>query len=254
MKMKIRSVLVDDEAKLRKVLQIKLDRHCRDVEIVGVAENANDAFKLITEVNPDLVFLDISMPGESGFQLLDRFTVVDFEVIFVTGFNNYVLNALRVSAVDYLLKPVVTEDLIQAVQKAKVKVKERARIAMYDLLKHNMNHVGDQDSKIAIPGTNSYEFVTIKDIVRCEGWQKYTKIHLASGTCLISSYNIGVFKEMLEVYDFYSVHKSHLVNTKHISRYLIDGSLVMTDHSNVPVSRRRRDVFMNDVIKVLKSS
>ena len=247
--MKIRSIIVDDEAKLRKVLEIKLSRHCSTVEIVGMASNAEEAFALIKQLNPSLVFIDISMPGESGFELLERFDIINFEVIFVTGFNNYILNALRVSAVDYLLKPVVTEDLIRAVHKAEARIAKREKIEMYHVLKHNLNHVGDQDSRIAIPGTNSYEFVTIKDIIRCEGWQKYTKIYLTNGSCLVSSYNIGVFKEMLDNFDFYSVHKSHLINTVLIARYLKDGTLVMIDDSTVPVSRRRRDEFVNHVIK-----
>ena len=247
--MKIKALLVDDEEKLRKVLEIKLRKHCPEIEIVGVADNADSAFDLIRDLNPDLIFLDISMPGESGFELLARFDSISFEVIFVTGFNNYILNALRVSAVDYLLKPVVTEDLIAAVHKAKIRITNREKIELYHVLKHNLGHVGDQDSKIAIPGTNAYEFVTIKDIIRCEGWQKYTKIHLVDGTCLISSYNIGVFKEMLDSFQFYNVHKSHLINTAHIDRYLMEGTLIMTGGASVPVSRRRRDVFVKDVIK-----
>lgn len=250
---KFTAILIDDESKLRKVLQIKLERHCPEIDIVDTAANADEAMIKINEHHPNLIFLDISMPGASGFDLLERFDVIDFEVIFVTGFDSYVLDALKVSAVDYLLKPVVTEDLILAVEKAKIRIVNREKIETYDVLRHNLNHIGDQDSKVAIPGTNAYDFVQIKDIVRCEGWQKYTKIYTRSGDCLTSSYNIGVFKEMLGNYSFFSIHKSHFINTELITRYLMDGTVVMIDGSKVPVSRRRREAFVNEVVKGVKA-
>ena len=250
---KFTAIIIDDESKLRKVLQIKLEKHCPEVEIVETAANVDDALRKILKLKPELIFLDISMPGASGFDLLDRFDSIDFEVIFVTGFDNYVLDALKVSAVDYLLKPVVTEDLISAVNKAKIRILNREKVETYDVLRHNLNHIGDQDSKVAIPGTNSYDFVRIRDIVRCEGWQKYTRIYTREGACLTSSYNIGVFKEMLGNYSFFSIHKSHLINTELIARYLMDGTVIMIDDARVPVSRRRRDAFVNEVIKGVKA-
>lgn len=247
--MKINAMIVDDEAKLRRVLEIKLNKYCPQINVLASVEGAAEAYDITQEQEPQLVFLDISMPRETGFEFLERFDKIPFEVIFVTGFNNYVLNALRVSAVDYLLKPVVTEDLITAVKKAEARINERQQLEMIDLLKHNVKYAGDQESKIAIPGTNSYDFVNIKDIIRCEGWQKYTKIFCRGGETYISSYNIGVFKEMLIPYGFYIIHKSHLVNISHIAKYHMDGTLVMSDESVAPVSRRRRDAFMNEVIK-----
>jgi len=246
---KCNALIIDDEPKIRKVLQIKLDQYCSDIQILDTAGNINEGFDKIKNLNPDLVFLDISMPGGTGFDLLDKFETIDFEVIFVTGFNDYVLDALKVSAVDYLLKPVVTEDLIAAVDKAKARIANREKIEKYAILKHNLDHLGDQETKLAIPGTNAYDFVKIADIVRCEGWQKYTKIYLQNGACIISSYNIGVFKNMLENYAFFSTHKSHLINTKRIVRYLKEGTVIMSDESKVPVSRRKRDEFADQVLK-----
>lgn len=246
---KCKALIIDDEPKIRKVLQIKLEQYCKDIEVIDTAGNIHEGFDKINSLKPELIFLDISMPGGTGFDLLDKFDCIDFEVIFVTGFNDYVLDALKVSAVDYLLKPVVTEDLITAVDKAKERIANREKIEKYTILKHNLDHLGDQDTKLAIPGANAYDFVKISDIVRCEGWQKYTKIYLQDGTCIISSYNIGVFKNMLENYAFFSIHKSHLINTKRIFRYLKEGTVVMSDESNVPVSRRKRDEFVDQVLK-----
>ncbi len=247
----IKAVIIDDEQKLREVLRIKLNQFCPDINILDQGIDAMDGYEKIIEHKPDLVFLDIAMPGESGFDMLSRFENIDFEIIFVTGFNEYALDALKVSAVDYILKPVKTDILIQAVEKAKTKIEDRTIIAQYEILKHNLNHIGDQNTKVAIPGANAYEFVKVADIIRCEGWQKYTKIHLADGEVIVSSYNLGVFRDMLESYDFFSTHKSHLINNSHIRRYLKDGTIIFSDGSNAPVARRRKEEFMEQVIKHL---
>ncbi len=244
-----KALIVDDEPKLRKVLEFKLAKYCPDIQLVSTAGNAEEAFTEIKNLKPDIIFLDISMPGESGFDLLNRFDSIDFEIIFVTGFNDYVLDALKVSAVDYLLKPVVTANLVAAVEKAKSRIEDRQKVKMYHVLMHNINHLGEQDSKIAIPGVNSYDFVKISDIIRLEGWQKYTRIYLMDGNCITSSYNLGVFREMLSGYDFFSTHKSHLINIKMISRYLKEGTVIMSDHSEVPVARRKREEFAEQVLK-----
>lgn len=245
------ALIIDDEPKLREVLQIKLTQFCPQIEVLDMATNAEEAFAKIRQLRPQLIFLDIAMPGESGFDLLDKFEVIDFEIIFVTGYNEYALDALKVSAVDYVLKPVKTEDLQAAVHKAKERIDSRSKLEKYEVLKHNLHHIGDQNSKITIPGSNAYEFVTVSEIVRCEGWQKYTKIYLRTGDVIVSSYNIGMFREMLEGYDFFSTHKSHLINKKLIKRYLKDGTVVMVDDAQVPVSRRRKEEFMSKVVKFM---
>ena len=194
------------------------------------------------------------MPGESGFDLLERFEKIDFDVVFVTGFNEYAIDALRVSAVDYLLKPVRTSDLIEAVDKAMKRKEERDIISRYDVLKHNLTHLGDQKSKIAIPGAQAYDFVSVQDIVRCEGWQKYTRIYLNNGSTIVSSYNLGVYRKILKSYEFYDCHKSHLINRHHIKKYLREGTVIMSDDAKVPVSRRKKEEFVEQVIKIMNIS
>lgn len=248
--MEYTAIIVDDEPKLREVMDIKIKQFCPEIKIVGKASNVPEAYALINGQKPDIVFLDIAMPGESGFDLLYRYEKIDFQVIFATGFNEYALDALKLSAVDYILKPINTEDLINAVAKATNNVRTKKQVEHYELLKHNIQNVGNQDTKIALASTDSYEFIKISDIIRCEGWQKYTKIHLANGNTIVSSYNIGVYKSQLENYDFYSCHKSHLINKNLISKYLKEGSVIMTDGSNVPVSRRKREEFLEQIIKV----
>ncbi len=249
--MALRTIIIDDEPKLRKVLSIKLADFCPSIDLVDSAENASEGYEKILQHKPDLVFLDISMPEESGFDLLNKFEKVEFEVIFVTGFDEYALDALKLSAVDYLLKPVRTSDLVNAVKKAEKKIGEKGILEHYDLLKHNLNHIEDKQAKIAIPGTKSYDFVEVNDIIRCEGWQKYTKIFLKNGSEIVSSYNIGVYKDMLEKFNFFACHKSHLINVTHIKKYLKEGTVRMVDNSNVPVSRRRKEEFLEQVVRNL---
>jgi len=250
--MKLKTIVIDDERKLREVLSIKLQRNCPEIDIVGQAGNAEEAFKAIQKEKPDLIFLDIAMPGKSGFELLEQFDEITFEVIFATGYNEYAIDALKVSAVDYLLKPIQTEELISAVNRAVLRIKDRRQLENIKLLKHNLQHIGDQRSKIVIPGSEAYRFVEVATIIRCEGWQKYTKIYLTNETVLVSSYNIGSYKEMLEPYGFYGCHKSHLINRAHLLSYSKDGIASLTNDNKVPVARRRREEFSEFFLKNVK--
>lgn len=243
------AIIIDDEPKMRKVLELKLVNHCSDINVIDTAEHITEAYDKIILLKPNIIFLDISMPGGTGFDLLNKFENIEFEIIFVTGYNDFILDALKLSAVDYLLKPVMTEDLILAANRAKERIADRKIIAKYSILKHNINHLGNQDTKIVIAGSQDYKFVRVSEIIRCEGWQKYTRIYLQDGGCIISSYNIGVYKEMLKSYDFITVHKSHLINAKLISKYLKEGVVIMSDNSKVPVSRRRREDFSQRILK-----
>lgn len=250
---KQRILIIDDESKLRQVLRMKIVANCPNYEIIGEAGSVDEGLRMIKKHSPTIVLLDIAMPGSSGLELFNRIEKVDFEVIFVTGYDEYALSALKVSAVDYLLKPVRTDELIAALNKAASLNRDKEKLERYEILAHNINHVGDQETKIAISGAESYEFVEVADILRCEGWQKYTRIFLKDGRMILSSYNIGVFKKMLTDYGFFSSHKSHLINTRYVIRYLKEGIVVMVDNSEVPLARRRKDDFQDSVLsKILR--
>lgn len=249
-----KAIIIDDEPKIQKVLEIKLAEFCEDIEVVDTAIDVESAYQSILKHDPQIIFLDINMPGPSGFKLLDKFTDISFEIIFVTGYNEFALDALKVSAVDYVLKPIKTEDLVLAVDKAIERIEQTAIVDNYKILQHNVNNVGSQDTQIAITSTEAYDIIQISDIIRCEGWNKYTKFFLEDGTILVSSSNIGVFREKLEPYDFYACHKSHIINKKKLKRYLKEGIIVMKDGSNVPVARRRREFFIDKVLKSIYMS
>jgi two-component system LytT family response regulator len=245
------ALVIDDEEKLRKVLKIKLAKHCPAISILGEAADAEQAYDEIVSHRPEIIFLDIAMPKASGFELLKRFDPVDFEVIFVTGYSEYALQALKIAAVDYLLKPVINEELIQAVEKAKERILSKIQLANIELLKHNTSYHLDQRSKLSIPSMQSYEQVQISDIIRCEGEQRYTRVYIRGDIELLSSYSIGRFRELLSGYAFLECHKSHLVNSVHIARYNKDGQIIMKDETEVPVSRRKRDEIKHQIVKLI---
>lgn len=250
--MNIKTILIDDEPKNREVIKLKAKRLSPEIEIVATASNAAEGYEKIVAHEPDLIMLDISMPAESGLDMLKRFDEINFEIIFVTGYNEYALDALKVSAVDYLLKPVLDDDLLHAIEKVKMRLEQKDQKSRYGVLRHNIDQNGSQETKVAIPSNNAYDFVQIKEIIRCEGWQKYTKVFFLDGSQVISSYNIGIFKEMLGGYGFFACHKSHLINENHIKKYYKDGMIEMIDNSEIPVSRRKKDEFITQVLNNIK--
>ena len=188
--MQFKAVIIDDEPNLREVISIKIRKLDEQIKVVGQAGKAEDGYNLIMAETPDIVFLDITMPNETGIDMLKRFDKIDFEVIFVTGHNEFGIEALKLNAIDYLLKPVKTKDLLNAILKAKSKIENKIKIRQYETLIQNSEVNAERKIKVPIPGSNYYDYVDIQDIIRCEGWQKYTRIHLLNNQ-LVSSYNLG---------------------------------------------------------------
>ncbi len=242
--MTVSAVLIDDEDKALQVLKQKLATYCPQIEVKGVASSSVEGYELINSLKPQLVFLDVAMPEESGFDLLKRLPQLDFEIIFVTGFNNYALDAIRFSAIGYILKPVENEDLIAVVQKAVQRITEKLDSERNRRLLENLLNPGHVRNRIGIPTEAGLEFVPTDEIVRCEGFQKYTKVHILGRKETLSSYNIGEFRKLLENYGFFAIHKSHLINMLHIKRYDKEGTVFMVDGSPVPVSRRKKQEFL----------
>ena len=190
---------------------------------------------------------------KQDYNLSEDLENIDFEIIFATGYDEYALEALRISAVDYILKPFRTEDVKNALDKAKLRIANRLRLHQYEVLKENLSTQDQADKTISIVNGNSYEVIKIVDIVRCEGWQKYTKIFTSSGQQYVSSYNLGHFVDVLAGFHFYPTHKSHMINTNMIQSYNKELSLVtMKDNAEVPVSRRRRTDFVQNVLASAK--
>ncbi len=214
---KYSALIVEDEPKQRKVLEVKLEKFCPEIIVKDIAESLAEAKTKINNINPNIIFLDISLPDGTAFDLLEHIENPNFEIIFVTGFGDYAYDAIQKNPVGFIKKPLRTEHLLKAVSKAITKLEQRQKLEDYEnLIQQQQNH--NQQQRLEIPGLNEKKFIQINQIIRCEGWQRYTKIYLENQEELISSYNIGVFEELLNPFLFYKTHKSHLINTSNILR------------------------------------
>ncbi|MBV6653380.1 MAG: response regulator transcription factor [Mameliella sp.] len=240
----IKAIIIEDEAHARLTLKSKLEEFCPEVSILGLAETPVEGKQLIETLKPELIFLDIAMPGESGFDMLSKLDNLNFEIIFVTGFNHYAINAIDFCAIGYILKPIDTGALVKAVHNASSRIRERRDNARILEFVQNMKQAGNAANKIGIPVEEGLEFVPTSEIIRCEGQNKLTRVVIAGQPPIISSYNIGEFVRLLSPYGFFQVHRSHLINLNRIIRYNREGQVTMEDESTVPVSKRRRSEFL----------
>jgi two-component system, LytTR family, response regulator len=238
--MKIRSVIVDDDAFVRVELKGVIDEFLStDVEIIADFDQPQTALPFITREKPDLLFLDIQMPGMNGFEMLDHLDTSVFEVIFVTSFNHYAIQAIRYSALDYLLKPVDRYELVQSVTRYRQRTEKILTHARLDNLKHNMQVGNEQDFQLILSTKQGEYQFRAQDIVRCEADSNYTLIHLVANRRFLASKTLGDIEHMLSGERFLRIHKSHLVNASHISHLTAHDELMMSDNIRLPVSRRR---------------
>jgi two-component system LytT family response regulator len=241
----LKAILIDDELNSLQNLQFKIQEYCSSIKVVAQTQNPEEAIRMIGQHKPDVIFLDIEMPKMSGFKMLEQVPEIDFEVIFVTAYNHYAINAIRISAFDYLVKPVSIEDLQQTIERlgtfAVRKSRERA-----DVLKKNLANPKSQEDQIAIPTNDGLEFLQIKQIIRIESSSNYSKLFLLSGQHLLVTRQLKDFEELLQDYRFYRVHHSHLINLNFITRYIRGdgGQIVLRNGDMIDVSRRKKEVFL----------
>lgn len=241
---KIRSILVDDEAGNRENLRSLLESYCPQIEIIAEADSAVSAMDVIQEHKPQLLFLDIEMPNGNGFDLLSRLDRIDFEIIFVTAFNQYALKAIKFCALDYILKPIDILDLKSAVQKAEKRIWEQNQSQSWQVFLDNQK--SQHNPKIALPTGNQIDYIPIAEIIRCRGEGNYTHFHLQSGKALMVSKTLKEFEELLKEHRFLRVHQSHLINIRFVKSYVKSdgGYLRMEDQSEIPISRQRKEYVL----------
>jgi two-component system, LytTR family, response regulator len=241
----IKAILVDDELNSLQNLQFKIQEYCPTIKVVAQTQNPEEAIRLIQLHKPDVLFLDIEMPRMSGFKMLEQIPEVDFEVIFITAYNHYAINAIRISAFDYLVKPVAIGELQQTVERlgnfSVKKIRERV-----ETLKKNLANPKSQEDQIAIPTNDGLEFVQIKQIVRIESSSNYSKLILQNNQQLLVTRQLKDFEELLLDYRFYRVHHSHLINLNYITKYVRGdgGQITMRNGDVIDVSRRKKEVFL----------
>lgn len=251
METKILAVLVDDEQGNRENLQRMIGQYCPEVEIAAVCSSVTEAQKVLTETTPDILFLDIRLGSNTGFSLLESLPEISFEVIFVTAYDSYAIQAIRFSALDYLLKPINPAELVNAVDKATGIIRRKQENKRMQNLLSNAR-IQDKHKKIALSVADKIEFVEINSVIRCESESNYTTFYLKTGEKLVVSKTLKEFDELLTPYHFLRVHQSHLINLEEIKSFIkSDGGYIrMKDGSSIPISRQRRNYVM-EVLKLL---
>lgn len=242
---KIKAILVDDEISNLKGLERKLHTLFPQIEIHGSFNEPEDAIAHIKNKPPDLMFLDVEMPRINGFELLQKVPNLNFEVIFVTAYSDYAIEAFKQSAIDYVLKPIDNQDLIAAVEKATTVLESKKDSAANKKLIHLLTSSINKNNKIIVPTVSGISFLSQKDVIRLEGFKGYTKLFLKDHKTVTSSYSIGKYQKQLEGKDFYMCHRSHLINIKFISQFLNEGYVILEGNHKVPVSKAKRNHFLS---------
>lgn len=244
---RIKTILVDDEPRGLSSLQKLLSYNCPEVEVMATCSSADEARQQIEQWRPQLVFLDICMPEKTGLDLLREMDPVDFEIIFVTAHNDFILQAFHFSAVDYLLKPVEDNLLVEAVKRAAKRIGEKTRETNLDTLVYNLQHKeGGQKLKMCIPSIRGFQVVKLSDIIYCEASGNYTNFHFAGQPLICASKPIHEYESLLEDCGFVRTHKTFLINIEHVKEYQRGegGYVIMSDGAQVEVSRRKKDLLM----------
>jgi two-component system LytT family response regulator len=243
----MKAILVDDEQDGIRALKKMLELHCPQVNVAAVCSSATAAKQQLETINPDLIFLDIQMPGKSGLELLRELPSRNFEVIFVTAHNEYMLQALQYSAADYLLKPVDEDRLVEAVNRVEKRLEEGKREELAETLLHNLSQTGNPSQmRLCLPTLKGFIVLKLDDIVYCEAERSYTIFHLEGNRTVTVSKPLLDYDNLLKGTSFFRIHKSFLINLNHVKEYQRGegGIVIMSDNAEIEVSRRKKEMFL----------
>ena len=248
----MKAILIDDELYCTEVLSSLLSKHCPEVEVIAEFNDSRKALEhLRKEAVPDVIFLDIEMPYLNGLDLLQQCRPLQFQVIFTTAYNQYALQAIKLSALDYLLKPIDAEELVAAVQKAKDKT-AKPDWRQFEVME-NLNKAPEQAPKtIALSTSEGLTFVEVADIVHCQSEGSYTKIFFIHNETIMLSKPLKDVGEMLVPCGFLRVHHSYLINLNHIKKYIRGegGEIITRNGHSVPVSKQKKAEFLEKIAKI----
>jgi len=248
----ITAIIIDDEIHCRKTLAILLKEYCPEVRLMDQCSDAETGIEAIEKLKPELVFLDIEMPGMNGFDMLEKFSEIPFAVIFTTGYDQYAIKAFRFYAIDYLLKPIEPRELISAVHKVKVP-KEVPATDQFQMLLNRINKREEVLPNIPVPTSDGFELILVEDVLFCEAKDNYTYFQLKNKKKIIACRMLKEVEKQLSDFPFFvRVHNSYLVNIKEVKKYVRGegGYVIMSDDTSVNVSRSRKE----ELLKWFKSS
>lgn len=240
--MMFRAVIVDDEQGARDTLASLLSSHCPDISVVALADCVKKGVEAIIRHQPDVVFLDVQMPDGTGFDLLEQLPEIRFKIIFASAYDRFAIQAFKFSAIDYLLKPVEAQGLTEACSRLKEEDRYSEISKKLEVLLQNRHSF----EKIALPTMDGITFVKIRDIIRCESDNNYTNIFINNGKKMVVSRTLKEYEDMLTPFNFFRIHKSHLINLSYLQKYRKGegGFVIMEDGAELEVSRRRKEEFL----------
>ena len=220
--------------------------HIKHIEVMAICSNKAEGISAIISLQPDLVFSDIELGNDTAFDMLQQLPKIDFEVIFTTAFAKYAIQAIKFSALDYLLKPFSLVELTEAISQYEKKQNKKQSGHQFEALFHNLKNLQKDSKKIALPTLNGLLVIPVKEIIRCQSDVNYTTFYLIEKNKIVVSKSLKEFEELLNEYDFIRIHNSHLINLRYVKNYTKgDGGIVtMSDGTEVDVSRRKKDEFL----------
>lgn len=242
----LQTILIDDEEDARVILRSFLESHCPEVEIIGEADSVKSGIELIQSVSPDLVFLDVRMSPGTGFDVLEGVDEVNFQTIFVTAHDEYAVRAIRVSALDFLLKPVDLDELIAAVEKVSTEETSSTEDIRYQVIKEELAQPAGQTGRMVLPTQEGFQVVSTESIVRCEADRNYTIFWFDTGKKALIPKTLKFYEELLSPSGFFRVHQSHLVNLNYIVEYKRrkkGGIIFLKDKVELPIAESRKMNF-----------
>lgn len=245
----LKAIIIDDEKNSRNALRQKLVNHCPEVTVIGECDNGEEGIKMIGISHPDIVFLDVEMPRMNGFTMLQQLPHYDFEIIFITAYDQYAIKAIKFSALDYLLKPVEVEDLKFAVEKVTKKRKQVEGNKRVELLLQNFLEEKSANKRIAIASMDGLLFIATDDIIYLEANGNYTIFHIAGNRKITATKTLKDFEELLPASLFIRIHHSYLINKHGIEKYIKGegGHVVMKNGVTLDVARRKKEEFMKAI-------
>ena len=241
----IQAIIVDDEKYALESLALKVSKYFPNICITHKFQNPQKAVEEINKNHPHILFLDIEMPVLSGFDVLSKIENPNFEIIFVTAYNEYAIDAIKHCAIGYIVKPIDNDELKAAIENALKNINQKSALEKNRQLLENL--VSKGNSVIVIPTQKGLSFIKTDTIIRFEGIDGYTNIILKNKTTILSSYSIGKFTKTTALHNFYLVHKSHFININFIKEYLNEGYIVLTNNDKIPVSKIKRNEFLEKI-------
>jgi two-component system, LytTR family, response regulator len=245
----IKAFIVDDEVQSRYILINILGQYFPEISIVGQASTVQEGLLGIGKYNPNVVFLDIQMKGETGFDLLNQLTEINFALIFTTAFDRYAIKAFRFNAIDYLLKPIVIDELIESVNKVRERVlpSRPTSKGQVEQLYQDIKNSPKIHNKIAVPTSEGFVIIRVEEIVYCRASSNYTEFFLIDKKSILSSYTLKQYDEILTSQSFFRAHRSYLINMSHVKMYRRGegGEIVMSNGHEIELSRTHKDEFLH---------